>query len=819
MSGEVLHLMVEAAARKVARPEFARVTRFHGFSSSLAHTIDEFASAGCESARLAGCLPECPLGESFLAVYREVEGALARRGLATRARRLETAAARIEERGLDGITTIFLDGFHALPDPELRVVAALGRHAEVTLTLGDEDLSVVLRARLNALGFVEERGRPRRPRPAVMVVKAPDVTREVEEIARRILVQAEAGRAFREIGIIVRSQENYVPALRSTLERFQIPARFYFDARLEHHPAVRFLAGAVDAMLGGWDHGRTLAALRLTPRFADFDPVDAFDFDVRAQVPNAGLSELRALLLRDEGQARPGAERLLRKLESIAALEEWRSFALTPADWAARAATLRHLFRPAPPAEPATHAMALEWRSQAAALDAFCQALADAAAAFDPARQIALEDYWRSVKSVLRLKPLRLEDERRNVVHVMSTHEARQWVLPVVFVCGMVERQFPQVHRQDPFFPDAARTRLNAAGIRVRTAAESEREEQALFDTATSRATMLVTLTYPEYDARGDRNLPSVYLEDVLGAREDSVAVRPVPRRLPAAPAAPGIAAAELLAYLRRKTARLSPSAIESFLQCPFQYFAQRLLRLEAAPERPEQRLSALEQGNVVHDVLKEWWQDPRDVTARFERVFTRCLDELHIPNGYQTERLRNAMLDDLKRFTSLDPWPRAAFDSHTEMDFAFPLEEGLEIFGRIDRLDVAPDGRAFVLDYKYSGKASVNKKLTDENLMQAPLYLMAARHLKFQPAGMFYVGLKGGVEYVGWSDAPLMDAEPLPENWLEDARGRALRVVEAIRGGAVEPAPADRDKCRYCDARDVCRMEVPETAAMEEGA
>ena len=65
----------------------------------------------------------------------------------------------------------------------------------------------------------------------------------------------------------------------------------------------------------------------------------------------------------------------------------------------------------------------------------------------------------------------------------MSAHEARQWVLPVVFVCGMVERQFPRFHQQDPFFPDAARCRLNAAGIRVRTAAEFEREERALFDT------------------------------------------------------------------------------------------------------------------------------------------------------------------------------------------------------------------------------------------------------------------------------------------------------------------------------------------------
>ena len=47
----VLYLLVQAATRRAGRPEFSRVTHFRGFSSSLARTIDEFASAGCDSAR------------------------------------------------------------------------------------------------------------------------------------------------------------------------------------------------------------------------------------------------------------------------------------------------------------------------------------------------------------------------------------------------------------------------------------------------------------------------------------------------------------------------------------------------------------------------------------------------------------------------------------------------------------------------------------------------------------------------------------------------------------------------------------------------
>ena len=404
VSAPVLHLIVEEAARRVNAPEFARVVDLPGFCASLARTIEEFASAGCDGARLAACLPAClpnaPLGPAFLAVYREVEAALGRRGLAMRATRLERAADRIASAGLGRISTIWMHGFHALPDPELRVIAALGRHADLTLTLGDADLGPALRARLEEMGFRHERAARVRTVPERVLVKARGIEREVEEIARRILEQAEAGRPFREIGIVVRAAEIYVPLLRSTMERFGIPARFYFDLDLEEQAAVRCLAGAVDAMLSGWDHAQTLAVLRLAPRFADLNALDRFDFDVRQQIPNAGLDALKSLLVDENGLPRSGgAGRLIHQLESLALFEEWRGLVLQPKGWAARLKTLRNLFRPARPTMSANHEMALEWRSQAAAGDGFEEAMDQAAQALDPDREIALPEFWRAASA------------------------------------------------------------------------------------------------------------------------------------------------------------------------------------------------------------------------------------------------------------------------------------------------------------------------------------------------------------------------------------------------------------------------------------
>ena len=140
-----------------------------------------------------------------------------------------------------------------------------------------------------------------------------------------------------------------------------------------------------------------LAALRLAPRFADSPVMDAFDFDVRKQIPNSGIGGLKGLLIADKGRPRSTeAGRLLRKIDRMAALEEWRALALEPKDWALRMRELRPLFRAARPADGADHEWALEWRGQAAALDAFEEALDEAAEALDGESPLGIEEFWKA---------------------------------------------------------------------------------------------------------------------------------------------------------------------------------------------------------------------------------------------------------------------------------------------------------------------------------------------------------------------------------------------------------------------------------------
>ncbi len=812
VSNGLFTLLVERTVQRLNLPEFQKVAQFAGLHAKLAAVIEECASAGCDARSLRENLPADGLGRAVVEVFEEIGEELNGRGLALRSTRLGMAAARMRKAGPGEVKTVWLDGFFSLTDPEIAVVEVMAKQADVTVTLPSDEIAGAARARLLSLGFAERRLTRERTRPASELFVAPGIEREADEIARRILEEAGRGRLFREIGIIVHTPEVYLPLLRATLERFGIPARFYFASVLMEQPAVRSVTGTVDAMLGGWQHDETLTAMKLVPGAGASRPMDRFDFEVRRRMPGAGLAPLRELASAIDSVDR----RLERLLDRLTELDGWRKLRRKPAGWVEQLTGLRALYRPTRPRDGVGHETVLEWRSQAQALDTWEAAAAEAAESLDAGAQISLEEFWPAVKAMLRLTPLRLSDRRRNVVHVLSAYEARQWELPVVFVCGLVEGQFPRYHAPDPFLPEPARRRLQERGLRIRTAADREDEERFLFDSTLHRATASVILSYPKNDARGELNLPSLFLDP----KQTAAVTRPVRvRTVPADAAATAIPihSPDLLHVLETQHAEMAPTALETFLQCPFLFFGQRTLDLEGAPMRPEQRLDFRLRGSIVHRVIQEWLELRGPIEPVFARVFAELTGKAFVVAGYQTELLRAQMLDDLRRFVASEPWP-ADYLSRVEEPGSFELEDGLLIRCRLDRILTNPSGRAFVIDYKYSPNLRNYKSSADR--LQAPLYWLAAeRAFGLSVAGVYYCSLRDRIEYAGWGEKPdwlKAGVEPFTPEWLASAVERSMRAARAIISGRIAPEPSDSSKCRKCDFRDVCRYAGAETAVAE---
>lgn len=796
-----LRLLLEAILDRTPVPAWEAVRDFPGFRQALAGVLEEFAAAGGDAASLAALRAqgsfEAPLAEPLIAILGELEAELAHRGLLPRTEWMRQVTSAIENDGLRGIRRLYLDGFLSFPAPDLGALAALSRQAELTVTLPDWPGAAHARAALRALGL-EERvlsGRKATDRP--VLVSPPTLEQEVEEICRRILA---ANRPFREIGVLVRNTARYAPALRTALSRFGIPARFYLAEPLAGHPVVRYFSLLVESARTGFDHEPLLAALTMNLSPAGGTPHgDRLDFQLREQLPNRGLEAIRALD-RDS--------RLNGFLQHLDALGAAIAGSAPAAEWPRRLAILNATLHLRRPSDGIPHEAAHLLRGQSAALRAFEDALGETAAALGPDTLVGFDDFWRKALTVLGLIPLRVPDHRADVVHVIDAWEARQWNLPLVFLCGLLEGEFPAYPHEEPLLADPARGKLQAAGFLVKTQADRQREEDFLWQMALTRASEQLVLSYPRFNEAGEPNLPSFHLAAVDAVTEACVPCRPEPEQRRAAAASPALDDESLRERLAGLHSRWRPTAIESFLQCPFQFFSRYTLRLEGVPPRPEARLDSLAQGNLVHTALAEWHRGAGAMEPLFQRLFEEFCREHRVREGYASELARMEMLRNLLAVVE-DPRLEPGWRTEVEQPFEVDLEPGVTISGRIDRYDVSPEDAARLYDYKYSGAAGLARRFQPGEagrFVQGGLYLLALAP-RYRIASFHYCGLKGEVRWRGW------EGQVEIRQLMEQARELTLDAVRRITAGDAAARPWSADACGYCEYRDACRIRAASPA------
>lgn len=779
----LVQFRIQRALEQQRPARFQAVAEFEGLHAAMADLFEE--------------APANALPGDLAALAEQVERELRERGMGLRRMRLMEAAGALENGPASARPAIF-DGFFTFSVYETRLLIALSRCSQVVLTVPDWPASARARESLLGVGFEEYRLRDTFRAPRRTVFSAATIEREMEEIAKRILSANRSGRPFREIGVVLRARNPYAPLLETTLARFGIPARAYFSDSLARHPAVAFLCGILRSLSAGWDHAVLLEALRMpVGRLGATPSGDRLDFDWRKAIPGRGL---------------PFPESRDAPLGRLTEMDGWRRDRLPAQDWAARIKSLRPLVPIGGIEDRVPRLQADAWRSTAAALDEFERILEQTAEILGSER-VPLGSFCNFAQRALDLAPLRILDRRRDVVHIMDVFEARQWELPVVFVCGLTERHFPQYHREDPLLSNAARTRIG-----LETSGDRQAQERSLFEFAISRATEEIVLSYPRFDEKGEDTLRSFFLEQEGAAVQGSV--RPRPARPILAAASGSIDDDGLRQSLAERHRALSPSSIETFAQCPFKFFASKTLRVHERPPEPRDRLDVLLQGNIVHRVLAEWLRTPLLGAAIFHRVFEEECGHYRILRDYRTEAVRLEMLRNFSAFIEDALARLPGWDSRTEQEFEFALYPGLALRGRVDRLEQNSRGEALVIDYKYSAKEQLRKRMDkseEGREVQTGIYLLAAeRHFGLKPVGMLFCGLKKGVVWDGWhvavsglEEAGNSCTPEVLRKLMATAEKTAIETHASVLSGRIAVEPADSAQCKWCDYRDACRVET----------
>ena len=221
----------------------------------------------------------------------------------------------------------------------------------------------------------------------------------------------------------------------------------------------------------------------------------------------------------------------------------------------------------------------------------------------------------------------------------------------------------------------------------------------------------------------------------------------------------------------------VSPTSLETWATCPFQYLLGSVLRLRDLP-RPEETetISALDEGSLVHAILEDFvraatpratpdqpWDDAdhrlmREITAaRCAEAEQRGVTGRSVPWQLAKRRIHQTV----ERFLRTDPGLRAHFGVLPDLaglEHAFgldgrppvsvPLADGrtVRFRGRIDRVDVAPDGsRVVVYDYKTGSSRAYDPIAQGDPVaggkkLQLPVYALAAeQHHQISDAHAYY--------------------------------------------------------------------------------
>ncbi len=779
--------LVRDALTRLQIPEFTQVAATRGMADVVLETITRFENANCTPDRVSKIRSLSPLAKAFLRVWKEVESGLAARGFCTRGQ-LFRKAAQSEASG-----TIWLDGFLKFSLLESNLLRALAANCDLTLTLTDGPATLEAHRLALELGAADQL----LPAPArhteTIAVTALSPEREADEIARRILELNSRGTDFPDIAVAIRDVESWLPLLRNTFDRFGIPARYYFSTPARKHPVAVFLTGLIAAALDDWDFATTLAALRAHPAWGRSADFDRFDFKVRETMPGRGRDALLALC---------DSPTLKSHLTDCLKVTSWRNERLRPADWQRRFQQLAAtLYRVHTIHAPLDYAALETARSHAAGLRAWSAAL-DTAAHYLPEAPVLLEQFNAAVTSALDGVAMQIPDNRRNVIHVMSAFEARQWQVRSLFICGMTAKDYPR--------RASANLLLTEADLRVLPLRDDEGDESLLFDSLRTRATQYLILTVSARDAAGNTIVPSTHFTDAA-LHESSVLCRP--RLHPAvAQTEAGVVTESALGLLRQQHQTIRLTSLEELAKCRFRFFADRTLNLKGTPERPNERLSFSALGLIVHEAMETWLANrTHNFVDLFETTFDAFCQKKNIQPGYNLEVKRVELRRIAGKVNETIQWPFVTTESEVECSIDFP--GGIVINGRIDRIDHLGNGDCVILDYKSGKVANVKKLVERETSLQGPLYALAVREKKqLNAVAMVFLAIREDKIY-GWGNIPgattNLELIATPPDWIDSARDRTIARLQSFLAGDVHPEPTHPDDCTWCDYKNTCRVSL----------
>jgi ATP-dependent helicase/nuclease subunit B len=259
-----------------------------------------------------------------------------------------------------------------------------------------------------------------------------------------------------------------------------------------------------------------------------------------------------------------------------------------------------------------------------------------------------------------------------------------------------------------------------------------------------------------------------------------------------------------------------SPGAYQQLLDCPYQFYAARCLRL-SPPEEIRLALSKADYGERIHQCLQAFHSDVPGLPGPFaasvgednraaaqsmlneiaEAVFARDLADNFEHHGWlqQWQQQIPHYLD--WQIERNQTWQV----EQVEVRQSTTLAEDIRLRGQLDRID-RHDTDLSIIDYK-TGSVPKQDEVSSGEAVQLPVYaLLAAAGLAMNVTEVLYLALKNDGSV---STGAQLDNTTLATLAQENAT-RLVQIVRAMESGQSLPAWGDNTTCGWCDMSLLCR-------------
>lgn len=435
-------------------------------------------------------------------------------------------------------------------------------------------------------------------------------------------------------------------------------------------------------------------------------------------------------------------------------------------------------------------------------------------------------------------------------IWVLSPTMLRGLSFDKIYVLGMIDGEFPRAFKPDWVLKDEIRSSINQKGYSLDTLDILLKRERKSFD-FTVASSENAYFSYPVIVEGGKPTLISTYLEDLVESKDNLTKKTETVDFSSVFYLYKNKSKEDILdtgneRYLKQKIIEalkvkpLSVTALNTYGECPYKFFLSKIANLS---KTEEERYTALERGVVCHKVLELFFkkhkgnflQENIDLyRVEIELLTSKVMTEKSFDKLFPHPRLYKLELKDIslkiakyidyhiKNCRDLKPLVLEFGFGYSE-NFSFDFLPDVKFCGKIDRIDINPEGKIIIYDYKSNSTPDIHDFNIGTNI-QMPFYILAGEKLFNREVlgGAFISIKKGKIDnvFVKSSNLPFISKNRRKgifegNNWdklIESTKETILTYVERIKNAyfPVEPkkCPKLQKYGAFCDFINICPLE-----------